>query len=91
MACVCIQLTAADCLQWCQEHKDWASHQQNQALFTKESHFRLSNDSKPQLVWKVTVGAAESHDIADHIMIGPPSFLTVGGRQSRAYACSDVL
>ncbi|GFY09559.1 hypothetical protein TNCV_4322371 [Trichonephila clavipes] len=41
----CILLTAAlqrQSLQWCQEHKDWASHQLSHVGFTDKKHFCLS-------------------------------------------------
>ncbi|GFY11414.1 transposable element Tcb2 transposase [Trichonephila clavipes] len=41
--------------------------------------------------FSVTMGPTESHNVAAHIMVDPPTCLIVESRQSRSYACEGVL
>ncbi|GFW64257.1 hypothetical protein TNCV_2415081 [Trichonephila clavipes] len=41
--------------------------------------------------FRVTIDPAKNHNMTVHIMTDPFPCLTVGMRQSRSYACTDVL
>lgn len=78
----CITLTAAHRrhrLQWCIEHKDWTPHQWSHVLFTDESRFSLTNDSRRQLIWREVGTRFHPTNIRERDRWGGPGVLAWGG------------
>ncbi|GFU91059.1 transposable element Tcb2 transposase [Trichonephila clavipes] len=51
----CVPLTPAHRRrrsQWCREHRNWRDNEWGRVLFTDESRFSLSNDSRRILIWR---------------------------------------
>ncbi|GFT04797.1 transposable element Tcb2 transposase [Trichonephila clavipes] len=52
---VCVLLSSQkkrDCFNWCKEHQNWTEHQWSHVLFTDESRFSLTGDSKRVYIWR---------------------------------------
>ncbi|GFS65224.1 transposable element Tcb2 transposase [Trichonephila clavipes] len=53
---VCVLLSSQkkrDRFNWCKEHQNWTEHQWSHVLFTDESRFSLTGDSKRVYIWGV--------------------------------------
>ncbi|GFY31068.1 transposable element Tcb2 transposase [Trichonephila clavipes] len=68
----CLHRKKRDRFNWCKEHQNWTEHQWSHVLFTDESRFSLTGDSKrvyiwrsqehemiPRTLWNVTVSVVE--------------------------------
>lgn len=52
---VCVPLTSANRrvrLTWCRDHRDWSEDQWATVLFTDESRFSLTSDSRRTFIWR---------------------------------------
>ncbi|GFW70802.1 transposable element Tcb1 transposase [Trichonephila clavipes] len=65
---VCVPLTREDRtarLQWCREHHNWTEQDWACVLFSDESRFSLSSDSRRQLIWRESGTAYRPENIQE--------------------------
>ncbi|GFT97660.1 transposable element Tcb2 transposase [Trichonephila clavipes] len=65
---VCVPLTRqhrTDRLQWCREHHNWTEQDWACVLFSDESRFSLSSDSRCQLIWRKSGTAYRPENIQE--------------------------
>lgn len=78
----CIPLTVGQRrrrLEWCKEHKNWTSHQWSRVLFTDESRFSATSDSRRHLIWREVGTRFYPSNIVEKDRYGGPGVMVWGG------------
>ncbi|KFM73360.1 Transposable element Tc1 transposase, partial [Stegodyphus mimosarum] len=84
---VCVLLSSQkkkDRFNWCKEHQNWTEHQWSHVLFTDESRFSLTGDSKRVYIWRESGTRNDPSNIVERDRFGSGGVM-VWGRWTGAY------
>ncbi|KFM66421.1 Transposable element Tc1 transposase, partial [Stegodyphus mimosarum] len=79
---VCVLLSSQkkrDRFNWCKEHQNWTEHQWSHVLFTDESRFSLTGDSKRVYIWRESGTRNDPSNIVERDRFGSGGVMVWGG------------
>lgn len=79
---VCVSLSSQhkrDRFNWCKEHQNWSQHQWSNVLFTDESRFSFTGDSKRVYIWRESGTRNYSSNIMERDRFGSRGVMVWGG------------
>ncbi|KFM74522.1 Transposable element Tcb2 transposase, partial [Stegodyphus mimosarum] len=79
---VCVLLSSQkkrDRFNWCKEHQNWTEHQWSHVLFTDESRFSLTGDSKRVYIWRESGTRNDPSNIVERNGFGSIGMMVWGG------------
>ncbi|KFM73878.1 Retrovirus-related Pol polyprotein from transposon 297, partial [Stegodyphus mimosarum] len=68
-----------DRFNWCKEHQNWTEHQWSHVLFTDESRFSLTGDSKRVYIWRESGTQNDPSNIVERDRFGSGGVMVWGG------------
>ncbi|KFM62797.1 Transposable element Tc1 transposase, partial [Stegodyphus mimosarum] len=91
---VCVLLSSQkkrDRFNWCKEHQNWTEHQWSHVLFTDESRFSLTGDSKRVYIWRESGTRNDPSNIVERDRFGSGGVMVMGWNNDRwTYAPTRV-